>query len=306
MEGITPTRLSPEWDSWWQSYLRHLRAENRSPHTIAAYTWSAEALVGFCRRHHFPLDPLLIQRQHLEQYISYELERNSPSTARTRFVALRAFYSWLIAEDELTVSPMTKMHTPKVPDRPPAAIAESEVTRLLKVAEGKDFLSRRDTAIIRLLFDSGLRRAEVANLMTADIDLGNGSINVTIKGGDKAVAFMGNKTIAAMDRYDRLRRQHKRRDLPHYWLAPKGHLTSSGLYQMLQERGEAAGIEHSVRPHSFRHGFAHALKSNGASDEDVMRLGRWRDPSVMVRYGRVMADQRARETHRRLSPGDRV
>lgn len=48
------------------------------------------------------------------------------------------------------------------------------------------------------------------------------------------------------------------------------------------------------------------MKQAGASDEDVMTLGRWQDSKVMRRYGASAAISRARDTHRRLSPGDRL
>jgi integrase len=61
-----------------------------------------------------------------------------------------------------------------------------------------------------------------------------------------------------------------------------------------------------VRPHGVRHYFAHALKEAGATAEDTMTLGGWCDPQIMRHYDASMAQARARETHRRLSPGDRL
>jgi site-specific recombinase XerD len=300
---VSESSLPGPWRPWWASFLRHLRAENRSDATLSTYTQSVEA---FCRCAG-PDDPLAVRRSQVEEFIAVELERNSPSTARIRFVSLRAFYNWLVAEGELERSPLERMRPPKVPDRAPAALTADHVAQLLRACAGRDFLSRRDAAIIRLMFDCGVRRTELVSMDVDDVDLAGQVAMVTGKGGHREPVYFGVKVARDLDRYLRVRQGHpKAPGERRLWLAQKGALTGSGLYQMLQDRAALAGLDMHVRPHLFRHSFADALKSAGASDEDTMRLGRWRDPAVMQRYGRRLADQRARETHRRLSPGDRV
>src|SRR5262249_60419539 len=98
------------------------------------------------------------------------------------------------------------------------------------------------------------------------------------------------------------------RELVHpLWLSPTGGLKQDSIYALVKRRAEQAGLDpETVHPHTFRHSFAHSLKASGASDEDVQRLGRWRDSKMVRRYGAALSQQRAWETHKRLSPGDRV
>lgn len=66
---------------------------------------------------------------------------------------------------------MANMKPPKIPEAPPDVLTDEQIKKLLKGCEGRDFRARRDTAIIRLLTDNGMRLAEMAGLKVEDIDL---------------------------------------------------------------------------------------------------------------------------------------
>ena len=301
----------------------HLKAAGRSPKTSQSYLEAARQFAHFLTATGHSGELRRIRGADVDAFTVHlrELGRSS-ATVRNRYASLQAFMKWALAAGELAKDPMAGTAKPHLDVVPVDFPSEAEIKALLRVCEGpeRDFTDWRDSALLRLFFDTGCRLSEIVGLKlhgkdderdpgAGFLDLENNRVLVFGKGSKLRLVAFGTATRKALRQYLAAREKHPHElaDSDWLWLGGKGRpLTSSGAYQVFERRSRQAGTR-ALHPHMLRHARAHDAMSHGMSDGDVLTMFGWSSRQMLQRYGSAMAEERSLESARRIGlPGDRL
>jgi integrase/recombinase XerD len=273
-------------------------------HTIRNYADAARTLDKWMSASEIDADFTACDTALLNRFFAEYLRAHTQGGTNTLQRNLAHLFAFL---DEVYdhPSPYTARLNRYAPEKKrPATLAEEFIKDMLEVTGGgraRDFEGVRDHAIIRV-FTEGVRRTELAQMqledLSADLMARPFARVVPLKGAraysEGRIVPFTPATARAVVAYLRVRRSHKQADLPALWLGTRhrGPMTGSGVYQMLNRRAGQAGYD-AVRPHQFRHTFAHDWLEGGGAEGDLMRLMGWSDRSMLDLYAEDLQVERA-------------
>ena len=218
---------------------------------------------------------------HLSEHLAPRKKGNSLSshTLYRHIASVRAFLRWCSLDEDfeefVKLSTVQKIARPKKEVKVIGVFNEQHVKAMLKACEGQEseHLIQRDKAIISLLFDTGIRAAELIGLRMDKIDLSPGDPHIMVRGkGDKEREIgMGDRSRKELWRYvHRYREADRGTRNPVFLSRSHRQMNIRTLQIMIERTGVKAGIE-GVRcsPHSFRHSYAVSFIRHGG---DIFRL----------------------------------
>ena len=194
------------------------RRHRRPPATISSYRTVGDSFADYQRRSCGGVDVAGIRRDHVEAYLAGMRDRGlAAATVAKHYRSLQQLFTWLVEEGELAASPMALLHQPTVPEQPVPVLEDGTVAALLVTCSGSTFENRRDSAIIRLLLDTGMRAGELCGLSVTDVDFEQQIAFVLGKGGRHRACPFGAKSADALRRYLRTGNRHPGSDEYMLW-----------------------------------------------------------------------------------------
>jgi integrase/recombinase XerD len=261
--------------------------------------------------------PAAVGPSELREYVFHLKDRGqAPTSIRRAQSSLRTYWAFLLGEGAVATDPTERMESPKVWRRLPDVLGRAEVERLVEAPDPDHPLHWRDRAVLELLYATGMRVSELAELPLTGVDAEQGVCLVFGKGSKERIVPMGGPAMRALDRY--LRDVRPVLDRAPSSSSGKGKGTGKGKGRVfLNARGgplsrqavwtivraacKRAGIARRVSPHTLRHSFATHLLEGGADLAAVQELLGHADIATTQIYTHLDREH-LRDVHRRFHP----
>jgi integrase len=265
----------------FEQAARALIAAKRSENTRAAYVRDLDRWLDFCQAIGVspaapPLNASTAFRDHLQASLSNE-------SARRVLAAMSSIYRTLLATRAVRVNPFH----PAVLSWPPANALPK--TRLVEDVHAQAMIAHaetdadahrgaRDAAILRLLYDTGLRRASVARILRATYR--SGVLRAIVKGAKEVEIKLPASSVIAVDRWLAISPP-----APYLFPGPGGAINVATINKIVKQRAAAVGAGH-VHPHCFRAAFVTAGYDAGLPEHEIQASVHHSDPKTTRRYDR--------------------
>jgi len=282
-------------------FTSHLATERRaSRHTVLAYGGDLRTLMAYARaRSSRPrledIDKLL-----LRSWLAELARAVTPTTLSRKLASVRAFFAWLERETLVAKNPASLLASPKLRRKLPRFVAASAAAEIMEAPAASaisEVERARDTALLEVLYGSGLRVSELVGLDLGHVALDEASLRVLGKGNKERLVPLGSVAKTAVERYLERRPElrHPRtgaQDERALFLSKKGLRLGVRRVQTLVQRYGALGAGRGdLHPHALRHSCATHLLEGGADLRAIQELLGHSSLSTTQRYTHVSLDQ---------------
>jgi len=227
-------------------------------------------------------------------------------SVQTYVRALRGFFNWLYREGYTRENILGNLRPPKAPRTLAEVLRDEEVGRILACVDPETSWGSRDSAMLIVMLDTGLRLSEVANLAMANAHLDEGYLKVMGKGAKERMVPIGGVAQKALLRYVyKFRPEPLNASEDTLFLTPEGRaMSANGVQMVIRRLALKSGVKR-LHPHLCRHTFATNYLMNGG---DVFTLQQILGHTTleMVRRYVNLASAHVRVQHRKFSPMDRM
>jgi integrase/recombinase XerC len=277
--------LSPQISDLMKKFLRHLDAERGlAAKTLEAYERDLRQFMLFLSSYQGESVSIpMLDELNVRDFRSFLARRrkegaSSRSLART-LSALRSFFRFLNQREVLGNQAVLAVQMPKIPHSVPKPLSEEKAGRVMTGADlvqrdGADpWVLARDSAVLVLLYGSGLRISEALNLNRIDAPTPTKDVlRIKGKGGKERIVPVLPVAIKAIEHYLALCPYELEADDP-LFLGEKGKRLSPRIIQLVMQRLRGAlGLADTATPHALRHSFATHLLGNGGDLREIQEL----------------------------------
>jgi Site-specific recombinase XerD len=256
-------------------YLHYLKYEKRyASHTFTSYKIDLEQFSAYLANTFSVDDPAVVTHFHVRSWLAgLKDEQQQERTINRKISALNSFYKYLLRNQHIAKNPLRQLHALRVPKRLPTFLKESETQFLLEEIDfGEGFKGATDRLICELLYQAGLRRAELINMKEIDVEWSLGQLRILGKGNKERLVPAGTELLAIIQAYI-AEKQQLGHNAPQLLVLETGQPLYEGyVYRTVKKYLQTATTLGKKSPHVLRHTFATHLLGNGANIQAIKDL----------------------------------
>lgn len=217
-------------------------------------------------------------RETIKSYTAYMNQKFRPSTVKRKIASIRAFVTWLMEENLMEKNPFENLHLKvQKPTLLPRVIPFWVIRSILEEVHKRQKLNLdnmtvlRETAVIEMLFATGMRVSELSGLKTKNIDLKEGVIRIFGKGSKERIAYIGNaEVLEALRKYAEACQPERNGT---FFLNSRGkRLSEQSVRNIVRKYGELVDYPTRITPHMFRHSVATLLLEEEVDIRYIQRI----------------------------------
>ena len=214
---------------------------------------------------------LKVDKDIIREYLKVLGNSNYKSSSINRILSsLKNYYEYLEYKHLIEYNPLKDLNRPKKEKRLPNFINNNDYEEIIKKSlERTDFIGRRNTLLLELLYSSGIRISEALNIKIKDINMSDKSIRILGKGSKMRIVYFGEYAKEYLEEYLKVRNS----SLEYLFLNKNNTLlTRRGAEYIISNLVKTSLLKKKVTPHTFRHSYATEMLNNGADIRSVQEL----------------------------------
>ena len=255
----------------YKAYL--LNVKKSSSNTVESYIRDVHQYSEYCTS--FGKSAEKMTSEDFHGYLDYLTALGKSEATKTRILAsLRCFYKFMLSEGFCEANPTDAVKIKRTEKKLPGILDSNEIMLLLSQTDGTDYKSRRDKAMLELLYATGIKVSELIELTVSNVNLQIGILHLHNEKKERIVP-MYPAAVKAISNYlvnvrpvivtdeaeDRL------------FTNMNGQpMSRQGFWKIIKHYAETAGIKKDITPHTLRHSFAAHLLENGAQLKDIKEM----------------------------------
>ncbi|HLT00015.1 MAG TPA: site-specific tyrosine recombinase XerD [Acholeplasma sp.] len=284
-------------------FLNH--EKGLSKNTQQAYLTDIEGYQAFLEKYHKITKVDKIERKHLEAYLkSLKNKGLSAKSMARKLTSIKAFHQFLLDEKEVDTNIALRVERPKIEKSLPSVLSIDEVVKLLEVVDKSTPLGLRNTALLELIYGSGLRVSELLDIQTSDIHMAQAYVVVTGKGSKERMVPISDMAVIAIRNYLTDGREALlKKPSTYLFLNLNGEkLSRVGFFKVLKKLAADANLNpEAISPHTLRHSFATHLLEGGMDLRSIQNLLGHEDISTTQIYTHI-SQKRLKEEYEKTHP----